>query len=810
MKKMLKSMLILLAMILCMALQSLADVPSVNFKEGKPIWLKGRTKEMNDYAGFRTIFNVKNVDGVKLKCTGHNSYRVYSNGKFVLYGPARGPHGFYRVDEVDLSPFLQKGENILAIEAIVYNVNGYGITNQPGFIQAEVTQGDNVLCATGSSSNPFVGFDLNYKHKKVERYSFQRGFTEAYKLTSHSLDWIVKKENTLTPYEVEILENKTLITRGVPMPTFEKVLPTKVIMDGKIDLQKPIENPWVNKNVAPRATFLAYPFDQLEYSPPKDFQQMTIEKGESKDEKCSFPIQINSAQYKAFDFGRSMTGFVFLKLKIEEPTKVFITFDEMLRNNMVDWKRLGCHNVIALELTEKGEYEFESIEPYTFRYMQISNTSAPTSIFSTGIKLYENPEAQNAKFNCSDERINRIFEAGRATFAQNAVDIFMDCPHRERAGWLCDSFFTSRAALVLAGNTSVEKNFFENFMLPPKYEFLPDGMLPMCYPSDHNDGTFIPNWAMWFVIELGEYAKRSNDWDLVNALKPKVLALVKFFDQYKNSDGLLEKLPSWVFVEWSKANDFVQDVNYPSNMLFAGVLDTVAELYNLPEYKQEAEKVRNKIREQSFDGTFFVDNALRKDGKLEVTRNRTEVCQYFAFFFKVATKETHPDLWNIIKNDFGPHRKENNKYPEVHLANAFIGNVLRAELLTLSDEGDKVLDESIGYLDYMAQRTGTLWENVGDEASLNHGFASHIVYILDRVALGVKELDPVNKKVKIVFQPLKLEYCSGTLPLGEAESLQIKWKQDENTIKYHIQAPNQYKVEIENITNKKLIESATL
>ena len=31
---------------------------------------------------------------------------------------------------------------------------------------------------------------------------------------------------------------------------------------------------------------------------------------------------------------------------------------------------------------------------------------------------------------------------------------------------------------------------------------IPQGMLPMCYPSDHVNGNFIPNWAMWFVIEL--------------------------------------------------------------------------------------------------------------------------------------------------------------------------------------------------------------------------------------------------------------------------------------------------------------------
>ncbi len=797
--------IIIISFILLAGLSAKSWAESISFREGKPIWLKDRSTVMNDFAGFRAIFTVNDTKDVLLRCAGHDFYRVYVNGKFVFYGPARGPHGFHRVDEVNISDFLQKGENILAIEAIVYNVNGYGITNQPGFVQAEVLQGNKVLCATGSKENPFIGFDLNYKFKKVERYSFQRGFTEAYRLSPQSMDWKTKKENTPTPYEIEIVENKNLISRGVPMPTFEIVFPKSIIIDGKVDLQKPVEKPWINLNVKPRETFLGYPFEELEYSPPRDFQKMTIEKGKLQEIGFTFPVDMNPSTYKVFDLGRSLTGFICFKVRVNEPTKIFLTFDEMLRNDMVDWKRLGCHNVIPLHFSEKGEYEIESIEPYTFRYIQVTNTNTQSEIISLGIRLYENPEAQKAKFTCSDEKLNRIFEAGRATFAQNAVDIFMDCPHRERAGWLCDSFFTSRAGLVLTGNTSVEKNFYENFMLPPKFEFLPDGMLPMCYPSDHNDGTFIPNWAMWFVIQLGEYAKRSNDWDMVNALKPKVLALIKFFDQYKNSDGLLEKLPSWVFVEWSKANDFVQDVNYPSNMLYAGVLETVSELYNLPEYKEEAERIRETIRKQSFDGTFFVDNAVRKDGKLEVTRNRTEVCQYFAFFFKVATRETHSELWNILKNDFGPHRKENNKYPEVHLANAFIGNVLRAELLTIYGESNKVLEESVGYWDYMAQRTGTLWENVDDGASLNHGFASHIVFIYDRVALGVSELDPVNKKVKIVFRPIELSFCEGEIPVGN-QSIKVRWQKDGDTIKYSITAPDDYKIEVENMTGKNLVK----
>ena len=35
---------------------------------------------------------------------------------------------------------------------------------------------------------------------------------------------------------------------------------------------------------------------------------------------------------------------------------------------------------------------------------------------------------------------------------------------------------------------------------------------------------------------------------------------------------VLEKLDKWVFVEWSRANSLVQDISYPTNMLFSKCL----------------------------------------------------------------------------------------------------------------------------------------------------------------------------------------------------------------------------------------------
>lgn len=48
-------------------------------------------------------------------------YKVFLNGEFLYFGPARCARGYYRVDEIEL-PF-KKGKNHIAIETVNYYVN---------------------------------------------------------------------------------------------------------------------------------------------------------------------------------------------------------------------------------------------------------------------------------------------------------------------------------------------------------------------------------------------------------------------------------------------------------------------------------------------------------------------------------------------------------------------------------------------------------------------------------------------------------------------------------------------------------------
>ena len=62
-------------------------------------------------------------ENAALRIAASGFYKVYSNGEFFYFGPARCAHGYYRVDEIKLP--LKNGVNHIAIETVNYYVNSF-------------------------------------------------------------------------------------------------------------------------------------------------------------------------------------------------------------------------------------------------------------------------------------------------------------------------------------------------------------------------------------------------------------------------------------------------------------------------------------------------------------------------------------------------------------------------------------------------------------------------------------------------------------------------------------------------------------
>ncbi|MDR1958128.1 MAG: hypothetical protein LBQ54_03630 [Planctomycetaceae bacterium] len=780
-------------------------------RNAQPVWVAGREKEMNLTLGFRAVFPTKKEPSVPqtatLKIAASTLYRVFVNGEFVGSGPARAAHGYFRVDEYDVSQYIHNDtENILAIEVAGYNINSYYTLDQPSFLLSEMEIDGNIVAATGRK-NDFEAFQIKERLQKVERYSFQRPFTEYYRMKNGYDQWRVSSQVPVESLPLAVFPPVKLLPRRVLIPAFEILNPVTVYAKGTVKKIKP-EKYHKDRSLTQISPKLkGFTEAELETRPPSQEMQEIVTDLHEIFRQSAMPlnaVSLKDNEFVTYDFGTDLSGFPGAVLECTSPTRLIFYFDEILTDGDVQTRKRMADicNQIVYEL-EPGHYTLETLESYTFKYLKVIVLQGHCRIEKIYLREFAYPENKNAAFESGNEKLNKIYAAAKQSSRQNRIDVFMDCASRERAGWLCDSYYAAIMEKELTGNSAVSYNFLENYALPECFDPIPDGMIPMCYPADHYDGNFIPNWSLWFIVQVDDYARRGGDPALIVQLKPRIEKLLQYFIRFENEDGLLEKLPAWVFVEWSKANGFVQDVNYPSNMLYCAALASAARLYDNSEWAKKSENIRRTILRQSFNGEFFVDNAVRKNGKLQRTANTTEVCQYYAFYFGVATPDSFAELWKKLVTEFGPNRNDQSVYPQVFRANAFMGNYMRMDLLSRYDLQSQMITEIQDYFHPMAEKTGTLWEHMQNNASCNHGFASYIGHVLYRDVLGIRSIDYLNKEIVICFTDIDLECCGGSIPIGD-EKVELRWIRSQNQIRYSLSTPKGYKVKIENRTSAKL------
>ncbi len=697
------------------------------FKKALPVWEKDKEKEMNYNLIFRSV--VDKSDNAVVAITASSMYQMFVNGILVSEGPARAGHGWYRVDEIDVSKYLTKDRNIVCIYVDGYNVENYYLIKQPSFLCAEIVSDGKVVAATGSGD-----FEAKYhadRIRNVVRYSFQRTFVEAYRYDETYRDFETKLDASYTPVELALQDEKRIIERGVALARYDECDAGEIISRGTAVFSDAPEKPFRIGYSVPSADNKA--FDNMEVVVFDEINKGKYTCTSSQTEKADVAT-VGGNEYVIYKMPTEKTGFIRFGVTAEEDTEIIVHFDEVLVDGDVITKRLETHQRGAVWFLKKGTYSIITNEPYTVNYLKFINKSeGKVTVKNLGITEFA-ADIEYKPLNSGNENLDLIHKAAIETYKQNAIDVFTDCPSRERAGWLCDSFFTARVERLLTGKSDLERNFLENFLIAEDKGHIDSRMFPMCYPSDHINNNFIPNWSMWYVLELEEYLERSGDRALIDMAKDRISTLCEYFESFENSDGLLENLEKWVFVDWSKANDYVDGVNYPSNMLYARMLEVVTNLYGDEKYAEKAAKIKSEICKQSYFNGFFRDHSVRdENGKLVLkAEDVTESCQYYAFFTKTATAESHPELWKTLVEEFGPGRIERGLHTDVAPSNAFMGLYIRLDLLSAMGDKETVLSNIEGFFIHMAKATGTLWEDKDGAASCNHGFASHVLVWMDK------------------------------------------------------------------------------
>ena len=628
-----------------------------------------------------------------------DSCTVTADGKLISYGPERCAQGYARLRRIPLD-----SPKRVEIRTHSFGVPNYSVDHQPPYLGARLLWGEEEIMSCDDLACAYIE---ECRIARMPRYSGQRGFTEGYDLT----------KTALIPTELYEVEPPVLLCGNNDNCAYLRYTPKKISEKTFSEFD----------DIKPLRAYLTSDF-------PRE--------GEFSVEDAIERAKAKKYTDELFSFSAEKSGFLSFEIDAQKEGELIAFFEEICPDGKWIFRRPGNNDFTYVKYP-KGKSRVTLNEPFTMKLLRLVHPDGCQ--ISPSLIGLENNKAECVQIS-GDERLVRVFEAARNTFMQNAVDIFMDCPGRERAGWLCDSYFTAIAERFFTGKNTIERSFLENFILAKTPE-LSDGMLPMCFPAEHTNGRYIPNWAMWFVIELWDRKNRCGDTELVSLAKEKVLGILRFFDKYKNEYGLLEDLESWVFIEWSICNDdeYTCGVNYPSNMLYAFMLDTIADLYGYDELRKEAENIRKCIVELAFNGKFFVDNSIRVNGELKKCENHlSETCQYYALFMGIDTTKKFKEM---MLKEFGPLRTD--AYPEVGRSNMFIGNYLRFFWLLSIGERERTLCECLEYFDKMASLTGTLWEHDRASASCNHGFASVAAHVIAAALFGFETV----KDEKPVFKP---------------------------------------------------------
>ncbi len=731
--------------------------------------------------------------------TARSLYRLFVNGTPILYGPARTAHGYARVDERDISAHLHAGLNHIAVEVVTYGRDypGYArysndCTLEDGLLTAELTADGRTVLATGRDA--FLTCPITARVPESERISHSRECTEVYRMNAAYAAWR-QGVGDFTP-AVPVADEPTYLRHEALIPTLSRFPVRDLVAFGscRIDPERAVKPLFFEVN--------SPIYDGLPEHPTADCRRTVEDSIPVTARPSSAGLVLDGAEsfYALYDGEVSRVGFVRLSVTCERAGTLDLVHSELLDT---DGSIPYYHNQVTRLYLPAGRTDFLAMESALARYIKlIFRGTGRVTVHDLAILDDSYPDEHRAAFRCSDENVNRLWDAAKLTLRLNTRDIFMDCPERERGGWLCDSLWTARAASLLLSDTRVEREFLENFLLTPA-DGMFHGFFPEVYPAskpDYKQMTGITTWSFWLMCEVCEYVRRTGDTDFAEEHRARITAFVKGSRDFIGKSGLLERLP-WLFIDWSMANlpEHNQPVSTAANALYAYMLTELGELFGRPDWSAEGERIRALLRaaiggEGPFTELRAVPDAfdVAADGALHARDRYSEAALYTALWSGLFGVGECPTLDRLVRDCMGPaplYAKD----PNVGGSQLFIGLCIRLDMLARRGHFGKLYADMRALFDpQLREGPGTLWENgIIDTSSRCHGFTAHAGVQLTRDILGIcpgESIATAARHLIIAPHVADLRWARGTWETPDG-IISLDWRYDGDRFALHAALP---------------------
>lgn len=756
------------------------------------IWSPSWTDEDKKTPGimlFRKVIELEqNPKKAEIEISADTRYKLYVNEQLVEIGPSKEDKSIWYKDHIDLTGYLKKGSNIIAVKVLRYpeapmdGNHGMFRTATPGlYVKGQVAYADGTISTLNA--------DETWKCKKDHSVALVREEERFAPLIIHekaygneeifgwmesgydASDW----ENARPYINVEIhqavspgnLQKRTIPYMYRKKRTFKKLMTLTQSVHSEAEWNQFLSNQTDNKNRS---------------------------SDDSVNSNAVLEIPANSREIVEIDAGEEMTGYIsaaFLDGKDAHVELIYAesyVMDEHVGPDQVALKKdrldqVNGHlegyedNYIVGGLGEKNNPEI--YEPFwfrTFRFVKLCITTKEEPLTLQRLDYEETgyPLEVSTQVETSDKSLKDIWNISERTLRRCMHETYEDCPYYEQLQYIMDSRTQILYTYAVSADDRLARKCIDDLSRAQRY----DGLLNCSYPNCNPN--IIPGFSIYYILMIYDHMMYFGDKKLVETYMPVVERILAFFDKHLSVEGYVGKTGGlimeeafWSFIDWAK------EWNPTSGMPPAGLkgpvtMESLLYIYGL----QYAAKLAEYLGRKDQAGQFLaragkVQEAIRKycmnpEGMImdgPGVEEYSQHCQVFACLTDTVSEETARK--NILKTIKEPG------YAQCTVAMRFY--LFRAlEKTDLYEYTDKYWDT---WRKMVENHCTTCVESEDYARSECHAWGALALYELPQTVLGVRPAAPGYKKIKIEPVSGYLTYAKGKVKIPGGE-IEVEWKKN--------------------------------
>lgn len=531
------------------------------------------------HALFRKTFNLDRVPGrIPTRITADSRYLLYANGREVFRGPIRSQPRRTFYDLFDLASYLKAGENVLAVYVKYYgSPKSFWMPASPsmslgktGVMVFEAQVDSTWLVSDGSwKTHKSLAWAENWRSGSPIGFLEEGIPVEVFDARQFPYGWEQPGFDDRSWQNASVIVAHNMNGSSSSHPPSEPYGPLHPRPIGKLGGDRRVP-------VSASLEALSGQID-VKISDPVRRLEASLNLAAEPPRPAQLPISVNMPVGGCARITLDMGGIVMgqVQFELEAPSGVILDLS-YTEDPLAPPKGMfgGMH--AGTRYTTRGQNDrFSVYDALGFRYtnLLIHGQTGQVTLHSFAVQEDVYPWQPGAEFRCSDDELNKIFQAGIRTVQLNSRDAFTDCPTREQQAWVGDSVVHQMIHLVTNTDWRLAWQYL-TLSDSPRY----DGILPMTVvgPSEASGGMTIPDWSLHWVHGVYNLYRFAGDRNAVVKFMPSVARVLRWFEPFQNSQGVLKDLIEWDLIDWSAVS--VSDTSALYTALWARGLREFAEI----------------------------------------------------------------------------------------------------------------------------------------------------------------------------------------------------------------------------------------